>query len=432
MSHILILGGDGYLGWPTAMYFSNRGYAVTVVDNYFRRNACTELDVGMLYPVPTLQERAKIWYELTGKEIKVVIGDLTDAELMRSLFDGRVSYYWAVNNKFTGIPETVIHYAEQPSAPYSLINYKYANTTLQNNLLITNNLVWALRDFSRDSHVIHIGTMGEYGTPNIDIPEGWIEIEKNGRRDTFLFPRQASSLYHTTKIMDTDLFWFGVRMWDLRVTDLMQGPVYGIETEESEMCRQYAVGSRQRPEDRDQNSSLQSPHSSLSSGSSLLTPHSHLLTLFNYDEIFGTIVNRFITQAVVGYPLTVYGKGGQTRGYLNIKDTLQCVHKSEQTPAKAGELRIFNQIMETFSANELAEMTQRVGKKLGYNVQINHLENPRKEAEEHYYNPTYHGLLDIGVVPHYLTDEVMEQMFQIVERYKDNIRKDVIFKGIKW
>jgi UDP-sulfoquinovose synthase len=393
--HILILGGDGYLGWPSAMYFSNLGYDVTVVDNYFRRNACAELDVGMLYALPTLQERAKIWHEKTGKEIKVVIGDLTDPEIMRSLFDGRVKYQWAVEDQFSGIPETVIHYAEQPSAPYSLIDFKFANTTISNNLLITNNLVWALRDFSRDTHVIHIGTMGEYGTPNIDIPEGWIEIEKNDRKDTFLFPRQASSLYHTTKIMDTDLFWFGVRMWDLRVTDLMQGPVYGIETEESLL------------DDR-------------------------LKTIFNYDEIFGTIVNRFITQAVVGYPLTVYGKGGQTRGYLNIKDTLQCVHMSEKTPAKPGELRIFNQIMETFSANELAEMTQRVGRKLGYNVQIDHLENPRKEAEEHYYNPTYQGLLDLGVTPNYLTDEVMEGMFRIVERYKDNIRKDVIFKGIKW
>ncbi len=331
----------------------------------------------------------------------MVIGDLTNPELMRSLFEGRVEYAWAVDKNFSGLPETVIHYAEQPSAPYSLINYKYANTTLANNLLITNNLMWALRDFSRDSHVIHIGTMGEYGTPNIDIPEGWIEIEHKERKDTFLFPRQASSLYHTTKIMDTDLMWFAVRMWDLKVTDLMQGPVYGIETEEAEICDQRSE-------------------------------REHLRTIFNYDEIFGTIVNRFITQAVVGYPLTVYGKGGQTRGYLNIKDTLQCVHMSEKTPAKADQLRIFNQIMETFSANELAEMTQRVGKKLGYDVQIDHLENPRREAEEHYYNPTYQGLIDIGVQPHYLTDQVMEKMFKVVERYKDNIRKDVIFKGIKW
>ena len=392
---ILILGGDGYLGWPTAMYFSNLGYAVTVVDNYFRRNACTELDVGMLYPVPSLIERAKIWYELTGKEIRVLIGDLTEPETMRSLFNGHVQYSWAVNEEFSGVPETVIHYAEQPSAPYSLINYKYANITISNNLLVTNNLMFAVRDFSRETHIIKLGTMGEYGTPDIDIEEGWIDIEHKGRKDNFLFPRQASSLYHTTKIMDTDLMWFGVRMWKLRVTDLMQGPVYGIETEES------------RTDDR-------------------------LNTIFNYDEIFGTIVNRFITQAVVGYPLTVYGGGGQTRGYLNIKDTIQCVSMSEKTAAKPGELRIFNQIMETFSVNELAEKVQKIGNKMGYAVRIDHLENPRKEAEEHYYNPTYQGLIGMGVKPHYLTEEVLEGMFEVVKRYEKNIRKDVIFRGIKW
>jgi UDP-sulfoquinovose synthase len=395
MSHILILGGDGYLGWPTAMYFSKRGYDVTVVDNYFRRDACTELDVGMLYPVPTLIQRAKLWYELTNKEIKVVIGDLTDPEIMRSLFKGTVEYTWALDKEFSSIPETVVHYAEQPAAPYSLINYKYANITVQNNLLVTNNLMWALRDFSRESHVIHIGTMGEYGTPKIDIPEGWIEIEHKGKKDTFIFPRQASSLYHTTKIMDTDLMWFAVRMWDLKITNLMQGPVYGLETEDSVI-------------------------------------HDRLRTIFNYDEIFGTILNRFVVQAIVGYPLTVYGTGGQTRGYLNINDTIQCVHMSEKTPAKKGELRIFNQIMETFSANELAEKVQKVGKAIGYNVKIDHIENPRKEAEEHYYNPTYQGLIDIGVEPHYLTEEVLESMFRVVEKYKDNIRKDVIFQGIKW
>ena len=395
MSHVLILGGDGYLGWPTAMYFSSRGYEVTVVDNYFRRNACTELDTGMLYQVPTLIERTKIWYEKTGYEIKVVIGDLAEPELMRSLFDGRVKYQWAINSKFSGIPEAVVHYAEQPSAPYSLIDYKHADITVINNLRVTNNLLWAIRDYARDSHLIKLGTMGEYGTPNIDIEEGWLEIEHKGRKDNFLFPRQAGSLYHTTKIMDTDLMWFGVRMWDLKVTDLMQGPVYGIETEETEVDER-------------------------------------LKTIFNYDEIFGTIVNRFVTQAIIGYPLTVYGGGGQTRGYLNIKDTLQCVHASEQTSAKKGELRIYNQIMETFSVNQLAELTQKVGYQRGYEVEIKSITNPRKEAEEHYYNPTYQGLKDIGVKPHLLTEVVMGRLFEVVEQYKENIRKDVIFRGVKW
>jgi UDP-sulfoquinovose synthase len=395
MKHILILGGDGFLGWPTAMYFSQRDYQVTVVDNYLRRNNCQDWDVPMLFPVPNLVERAKIWHELTGKEIKVVIGDLADPEVMRSLFDGRVEYRWAVDFAFTGIPETVVHYAEQPSAPFSMISYQQANSTIQNNLLVTNNLMFAVRDFSPETHIIKLGTMGEYGTPNIDIEEGWLEIEHKGRKGKFLFPRAAGSIYHTTKVMDTDLLWFGVRIWGLKVTDLMQGPVYGIETEES------AIDER-------------------------------LQAFFNYDEIFGTIVNRFITQAVIGYPLTVYGKGGQTRGYLNIKDTLQCVHQSEQTPAQQGELRIFNQIMETFSANELAEKTARVGKSLGYDVQVDHLDNPRKEAEEHYYNPTYQGLIEIGVEPHYLTDDVMAGIFRSVAKHKDRIRKDIIFRGIKW
>ncbi|MCB2181374.1 MAG: NAD-dependent epimerase/dehydratase family protein [Desulfobulbaceae bacterium] len=393
--HILILGGDGYLGWPTAMYFSNRGYQVTVVDNYFRRNSCTELDVGMLYPLPSLVERAKIWNEHTGHEIKVVIGDLTDPEVLRSLFNGAAHYSWAVDSSFTGIPDTVIHYAEQPSAPYSLLNYKYANITLSNNLLVTNNLMFAVRDFARNTHIVKLGTMGEYGTPNIDIEEGWLDIEHKGRSDRFLFPRQASSLYHTSKIMDTDLLWFGVRLWNLRVTDLMQGPVYGMETEESKIDER-------------------------------------LKTIFNYDEIFGTIVNRFMVQALVDYPLTVYGKGGQTRGYLNINDTLQCVHLAEQNAADPGELRIYNQIMETFSVNELAAMTQEAGKAFGIDVKINHLENPRIEAEEHYYNPTYQSLLNLGVKPHLLSAEVMEQMMQIILKYKNNIRTDIIFKGLKW
>lgn len=393
--NLCILGGDGYLGWPAAMYFSSRGYDVTVVDNYFRRNVCTRLDVGMLYPVPTLIERAKIWHELTGKEIKVVLGDLADPEFTRSLFNGRVTYDWCINPKFSGCPETVIHFAEQPSAPYSLMNYQAADFTVVNNLRATNNLLFAIRDYSRDTHVVKLGTMGEYGTPNIDIEEGWLEITHNGRKDTFLYPRQASSLYHTTKIMDTDLFWFGVRMWNLKVTDLMQGPVYGILTDESQI-------------------------------------DPRLYTIFNYDEIFGTVINRFITQAIVGYPLTVYGKGGQTRGYLDIRDTLQCVDKATTNPPAQGKMNIYNQIMETFTVNELAEKVKKVGDSLGYDVTIQQLENPRCEQEEHYYNPKYNGLLELGVKPHYLTDENLESIFKIIEKHKYSIRKDIIFRGVKW
>jgi UDP-sulfoquinovose synthase len=396
MSNILILGGDGYLGWPAAMYFSRRGHEVTVVDNYFRRHIGDKINAPMLYPVATLVERANTWYEQTGYEIKVVIADLAESEVMRGLFTGQnISYNWSIDNTFSGIPDTVIHYAEQPSAPYSLMNYQTANFTLTNNLLVTNNLLFAVRDLAPEVHIIKLGTMGEYGTPNIDIEEGWIDIESKGRKGRFLFPREAGSLYHTTKIMDTDLMWFGVRMWGLRVTDLMQGPVYGIETEESKI-------------------------------------HSNLKTIFNYDEIFGTVVNRFITQSVIGYPLTVYGKGGQSRGYLNLEDSLQCAYISHENPADLGELRIFNQIMETFTVNELAELTKKAGEKLGMNVKIKHIQNPREEQEDHYYNPVYKGLVDLGVKPHLLTIHSMIDMIKIVKDYKKNINQNTIFNGIKW
>lgn len=395
MSTVLVLGGDGYLGWPTAMNLSAAGHSVTVVDNYFRRHACNELDTGMLYPVPTLVERARIWEQVTGNLIRVVVADLSDPNQMRSLFNGTAATQFPTKGSCDELPNTVVHYAEQPSAPYSVMDFAKADLTLTNNLRVTNNLMWAVHDFAPDCHIIKLGTMGEYGTPNIDIEEGWIDIEHKGRKDRFLFPRQAGSIYHTTKVMDTDLMWWGVRMWGLRVTDLMQGPVYGLDTDETSL-------------------------------------HGSLGTIFNYDEIFGTIVNRFIVQAVSGYPLTVYGKGGQTRGYLNIRDTLQCIAKAQATPAAEGELRIFNQIMETFSVNDLAEKISTVGRSRGHDVTVKPIENPRKEAEDHYYNPTYQGLVDIGVEPHYLTDEVLNSMFATVEKHKSNIRHEVIFQGVRW
>jgi len=395
--NVLVLGADGYLGWPTAMRFSAEGHDVTVVDNYFRRRACIELDIEPLFGLPNLDERSTRWKELTGKDIRVAVGDLTDAEFTRSLFDGRVKYdnHPPLNADYPGPPEVIVHYAEQPSAPYSMMDYKASAFTIQNNLMATGNLMFAVRDLAPKAHIVKLGTMGEYGTPDIDIEEGWLQVEHKGRSDRFLFPRQAGSLYHTTKIMDTDLLWFGVRMWGLRVTDLMQGPVYGLDTSETEMDEGF------RP-------------------------------FFNYDEIFGTVVNRFVVQAVKGHPLTVYGKGGQTRGYLNLKDTLQCVQLAAEKPAGEGELRIFNQITETFTVNELAEKVASVGRGMGYQVEIKSIENPRKEQEEHYYNPTYTGLKDLGLKPHYLTDEVLSGMFETVTRYKDNIHDHKIFRGIRW
>lgn len=380
---VLILGGDGYLGWPTAMDLSSRGHEVAVVDNYLRRNIAQEESVEALFLPPNLMERARIWEEVSGNRIKVWIGDLCNWETNEKIF-----------SSFR--PEAVIHYAEQPSAPYSMLNRRAAMLTLQNNLTVTANCIFAVREFCPDAHLIKLGTMGEYGTPNIDIEEGWLDIEHNGRKDRFLFPRAAGSLYHTTKVQDTDLLWFYVRTWGLRATDLMQGPVYGIHTEQS------------RRDER-------------------------LLPFFNYDELFGTVLNRFATQAVAGYPLTVYGKGGQTRGYLNITDTLQCVRLALENPAATGELRIMNQFTETYTVNELAERVREAGKHLGIDVKIKSVDNPRKELEEHYYNPKHSAFAELGLVPSYLTMDVLVELMGTIEKYKQSIdSKKIMGKGAKW
>jgi len=376
---VLVLGADGYLGWPTCLYFAGRGYDVIGVDNYFKRGAAAELDCEPLIPVPNLAERARIF---KNASLKIHIGDVTDYGFLLFVFKEYM-------------PDVVIHYAEQPSAPYSMLNRDKAAFTIQNNLISTLNIIHAVKETNPDCHIIKLGTMGEYGTPAIDIEEGWIEIGHKGRKDRFLFPRQASSLYHTTKIQDTDLLWFYVRTWNLRVTDLMQGPVYGIYYDD------------QRIDER-------------------------LFPAFHYDEIFGTVVNRFIVQAIVNHPLTVYGEGGQTRGYLNLKDTMQCVYLAAENPPARGELRVFNQITETFTVNELAEKIQRVGDKIGLNVSINHIKNPRKEKEKHYYNPKYTGLLELGLKPHFLTDEALIEMLDVIKKYQKNIQPHKFLKGIKW
>lgn len=379
---ILILGGDGYLGWPTAMHLSARGHDIAVVDNYFRRSLCREENVEPLFKTPNLIQRAKIWQGISGHSLTVFIGDLRNWDFVQEIFQ-----------KFS--PDCIVHYAEQPSAPYSMLNRKAGMLTLQNNLTVTANIIFAAKEFCPQAHIIKLGTMGEYGTPNIDIEEGWIDIEHKGRKETFLYPRQAGSLYHTTKIMDTDLLWFYVRMWDLRVTDLMQGPVYGLFTNENEQDER-------------------------------------LLPFFNYDELFGTVLNRFVVQAVAGYPLTVYGKGGQTRGYLNIKDTLNCIRLAVENEPAAGELRIFNQLTETFSVMELAEKVREAGAHLGIDVEIKPIDNPRKEAEEHYYNPKHTGLIELGLIPNYLTENVLNKLMTHVLKYKNNIHKDQIFRRISW
>ena len=396
MSNVLILGGDGYLGWPAAIYFSARGHDVTVVDNGFRRKVQSDLNLRPLYPVPDLIGRAKLWYELTGYQIAVIEGDLCDYDLMRSLFSGGVNYNWYPEKRKFLKPDFVVHFAEQPSAPFSMMNFDSADMTLVNNLRVTNNLIWAVKEHSIDTHIIKLGTMGEYGTPNIDIEEGWLTVQHNGRSQQFLYPRQASSLYHTTKIMDTDLLWFAVRTWGLRVTDLMQGPVYGLRSPEMDM---------------DQN----------------------LGTIFNYDEIFGTVINRFVVQAVCGYPLTVYGEGNQQRGFINLVDSLACIEKASLHPPELGKLNIFNQITETFSVRQLADLVKTTAQIFNIECTINPVPNPRVEAEDHYYNPKFEKLEKLGFTPSKLTDEIgLPDLIERVLRYRNNIDKDIIFNSVKW
>lgn len=379
---VLILGGDGYLGWPTAMHFANSGHEVVVADNYLRRQICVETNSTPLMPTPSLHERIALFESITGHDIKLEIGDCRDFRFMENLF-------------IKHSPDCVIHYAEQPSAPYSMMGFEQARLTMDNNLQATFNLIWAVIEYAPQCHIIKLGTMGEYGTPNIDIEEGWIDIEHNGRKDTFLYPRQAGSLYHTTKVLDTDLLWFYVRQYSLRVTDLMQGPVYGMNTTESAMDER-------------------------------LLPH------FNYDDIFGTVVNRFLVQAVAGIPLTVYGKGGQTRGYLNIIDTLNCVELAMKTPPKKKEMNILNQFTETFTVNEIANRVAEAGNKMGLNVTIQNVDNPRLELESHYYNPKHSGLLELGLEPNYMTDDVVASMLEQVIKYKDKINHKRIMPRVKW
>jgi UDP-sulfoquinovose synthase len=379
---MMILGGDGYLGWPTAMAFRRAGHEVLAIDNYLRRTMAAETHSEPLIPMPRLPERAAIFHQMTGQSVAVAEGDCCDFEFLSDQF-----------RRF--MPDAVVHYAEQPSAPYSMIGYDEARTTLSNNLVATLNVIWAVLRHAPQCHIIKLGTMGEYGTPNIDIEEGWIDIEHKGRRDTFLFPRQAGSLYHTTKVLDTDLLWFYVRLYGLGVTDLMQGPVYGLSTEEADL-------------------------------------HPQLMPNFHYDDIFGTVVNRFLVQAVAGVPLTVYGKGGQVRGYLNLRDTLQCVSLAAANPAAKGQLRILNQFTETFSVNQLAERVQRVAAAMDLPVEIEHIDNPRKEQEEHYYNPAHRGLSELGLLPHLMTDEVVAAMLGQVRAHRDRIVVDRILPRVRW
>jgi len=379
---VAVLGGDGYCGWATALYLSKKGHSVAIVDNFLRRQWDHELGAQTLTPIRPLSDRLNVWRELTGNSIDSFVGDVTDYDFVSSVL-----------REFE--PEALVHFAEQRSAPYSMIDRKHAVFTQVNNVVGTLNLLFALREFYPDCHLIKLGTMGEYGTPNIDIEEGYLTIEHNGRKDLLPFPKQAGSFYHLSKVHDSHNMMFCCRVWGLRATDLNQGVVYGTMTEETALDEA-------------------------------------LINRFDYDEVFGTVLNRFCAQAAIGHPLTVYGKGGQTRGFLDIRDTVRCVELACLNPPARGECRVFNQFTEQFSVLELAEMVQSAGSKLGLAVEVHRMPDPRVEAEEHYYNAKHSKLIDLGLQPHYLSESLLDSLMNIAIQYRERIDTSLIMPRVNW
>lgn len=379
---IIVAGGDGFCGWPTALYLSKKGHDISIVDSMVRRHIDEELGSNSLTPIAGLEERVAKWKELTGKEIRTYEGDLQDFDFLKMVLEKEQ-------------PEAFVHFAEQRSAPYSMIDREHAVYTQVNNVVGTLNVLYGIKDIVPNCHLIKLGTMGEYGTPNIPIEEGYLDIEHKGRKDRLPFPKQPGSYYHLSKVHDSHNIMFACRIWGIRATDLNQGVVYGLSTNETS-----------------------------------LDPI--LANRLDYDSVFGTALNRFIIQAAIGHDLTVYGKGGQTRGFLNIEDTVRCIEIAAENPADAGEFRVFNQFTEEFSVMELAQMVQNAAVKEGLSAKISHLENPRVELEEHFYEAANTNLLDLGLKPHFLTDEVIVNILKTVIAHKDRVIKENVLPTVTW
>lgn len=379
---VLVIGGDGYCGWATALYLSNKGYEVGILDNLVRRHWDLELCIETLTPIAPIQTRLQRWKDLTGKTIDLFVGDINNYEFLKQ-------------SMLQFQPEAIVHFGEQRSAPFSMIDREHAVLTQVNNVVGTLNLLYAMHEHFPTAHLVKLGTMGEYGTPNIDIEEGYITIEHNGRKDTLPYPKQPGSFYHLSKVHDSHNIHFACKIWGLRATDLNQGVVYGVLTEETGMDEL-------------------------------------LINRLDYDGIFGTALNRFCIQAAIGHPLTVYGKGGQTRGFLDIRDTVRCIEIAIANPAAAGEFRVFNQFTEMFSVGDLALMVKNAGNSLGLNVEINHLENPRVEKEEHYFNAKNTNLLSLGLQPHLLSDSLLDSLLNFSIKYKNRVDENQILPKVKW
>ena len=379
---VLVIGGDGYCGWATALYLSNRGHEVAILDSMVRRLWDMELCVETLTPIAPIQQRLQRWDDLTGKKIGLFVGDINNYDfLIKSLREFQ--------------PDSIVHFGEQRSAPFSMIDREHAVLTQTNNVVGTLNILYAMRDEFPDAHLVKLGTMGEYGTPNIDIEEGYITIEHNGRKDTLPYPKMPGSYYHCSKVHDSTNIHFACRVWGLRATDLNQGVVYGVLTDETGMDEL-------------------------------------LINRLDYDGVFGTALNRFCIQAAIGHPLTVYGSGGQTRAFLDIRDTVRCVELAIANPTNAGEFRVFNQFTELFSVGDLANKVKEAGASLGLKIAVDHLDNPRVEKEEHYFNAKNTNLLDLGLQPHFLSDSLLDSLLNFATKYQHRVDKNQILPKVSW
>lgn len=381
--NILIMGMDGYLGWPLAMHLSARGHSVSGVDNFSRRRNVEELNAHSATPIKSMKERLVAYEKITGMKIRFHDGDLTKTAFTDKIIEEEK-------------PDCIVHLGEIPSAPYSMIDVEHCNYTQMNNIIGTNNILFAMKKHVPESHLLKLGTMGEYGTPSIDIPEGFFEIEFRGRKDTLPFPRQPGSWYHLSKVHDSHNIMFACKIWGLRSTDIMQGVVHGIRTEE--MTRD------------------------------------ELLTRFDFDEIWGTTINRFCAQAVIGHELTPYGNGRQTRGYIALRDSIKCLTIAVENHPKKGEYRTLNQFDECYSVNDLAEHVVKIAGEIGIESKIWNIENPRVEAEEHYYNPDHSTLYNLGFKPTNTLDDELQITIKELLRWKDRIetKKDRIMPTIYW
>ena len=377
---ILVLGGDGFCGWPTSLHLSARSHEVVVVDNLSRRNIDNELEACSLTPIRPIGERIRVWKELTGRSIEF------------HNFDVAENYHRLLTLLAEFQPDSVVHFAEQRAAPYSMKSSFHKRYTVNNNLNATNNLLAAVVESGVDCHVVHLGTMGVYGygAAGMKIPEGYLPIkvagpDGNDVHQEILFPANPGSIYHMTKTQDQLLFAFYNKNDKIRITDLHQGIVWGTQTEET------------RQDER-------------------------LINRFDYDGDYGTVLNRFLMQAAIGYPLSVHGSGKQTRAFINIQDTVRCIELAVLNPPQKGErVRIFNQMTETFRLIDLANM---ISKMTG--AKIAHVENPRKEADENNLEVENRGLIGLGLNPLTLNGSLLKEITEIAMKYADRCDRSKI------